>query len=195
MSGVSNVSNVSNVSALGRRVALLACGLLACGLLACGQTTRPDGGKGLLAVGAEAPEVVAEDAQGKSLALSGLRGQLVAVFFYPKDETPGCTKQACAFRDAWDRLKAAGVQVIGVSRDDQESHRKFAANHELPFALAADTDGKVQQAWGVPSKLPGIAARVTFLVGRDGKIARVWPDVDPAVDASNVLAAAASLPR
>lgn len=173
----------------------LACGLLASGLLACGETTRPDGSKGLLAVGAEAPEVRAETPEGKPLALSSLRGQLVAVYFYPKDETPGCTKQACAFRDAWDRLNEAGIQVIGVSRDDAKSHREFTKSHELPFALAADADGKLQAAWGVPSKLPGIAARVTFLVGRDGKIARVWPEVDPAVDASNVLAAAEQLPR
>jgi peroxiredoxin Q/BCP len=160
-----------------------------------GPTKRPDGGEGLLAVGADAPEVVAEDPQGKPVKLSGLHGQVVAVYFYPKDETPGCTKQACAFRDAWDRLQSAGVHVIGVSRDDRASHREFAKHHSLPFPLAADADGMVQDAWGVPSKMPGISARVTFLVGRDGKVARVWPEVDPAVDAKNVLAAAAELPR
>jgi peroxiredoxin Q/BCP len=168
---------------------------IGCALLACGPTKRPDGGEGLLAVGAEVPEIVAEDPQGKPVKLSELRGQIVAVYFYPKDETPGCTKQACAFRDAWDRLKGAGVQVIGVSRDDADSHRKFAAHHALPFPLAADADGRIQESWGVPSKLPGISARVTFLVGRDGKVARVWPEVDPAVDANNVLAAAAALTR
>ena len=180
------------------RGVLFSCVLLACGLtcgLACGQTTRPDGGKGLLAVGAEAPDISAETPQGKPLALSSLRGQPVAVYFYPKDETPGCTKQACAFRDAWESLKAAGIQVIGVSRDDTGSHRAFIEHHQLPFALAADPDGKLQAAWGVPSRMPGIAARVTFLVGRDGKVARVWPEVDPALDADNVLAAAAQLPR
>jgi len=174
---------------------LLAYGLLAYGLLACGPTQRPDGGKGLLQVGAAAPEVVAETPQGEPLRLSSLRGELVAVYFYPKDETPGCTKQACAFRDAWDRLQSAGVHVIGISHDDQASHRKFAAHHELPFPLAADPKGELQAAYGVPSKLPGISARVTFLVGRDGKIARVWPEVDPAVDASNVLAAAGQLAK
>ena len=173
----------------------LAAGLLLAGALAACGTARPDGGKGLLAVGAAAPEVVAETPQGQPVRLSSLRGEPVAVYFYPKDETPGCTKQACAFRDAWERLKAAGVHVIGISRDDQASHRKFAAHHELPFPLAADPKGELQDAWGVPSKLPGISARVTFLVGRDGKIARVWPEVDPAVDARNVLAAAAQLPR
>lgn len=175
--------------------AWLACGLLGCGLLGCGPTQRPDGGKGVLAVGAAAPEIVAETPEGTQLRLSSLRGELVAVYFYPKDETPGCTKQACAFRDAWDRLKAAGVRVIGVSRDDQASHRAFAKHHALPFALAADRQGELQAAWGVPSRLPGVSARVTFLVGRDGKIARVWPEVDPTVDVSNVLAAAAELQR
>jgi peroxiredoxin Q/BCP len=169
--------------------------LLGCALSACGPTKRPDGGEGLLAVGAAAPEVVAEDPQGKPVTLSSLRGQPVAVYFYPKDETPGCTKQACAFRDAWDTLQGAGVHVIGVSRDDQASHREFVKHHALPFPLAADADGKLQEAWGVPSRMPGISARVTFLVGRDGKVARVWPEVDPALDAKNVLAAAAELPR
>jgi peroxiredoxin Q/BCP len=192
------VSDAARVEALfGHRIArtLLSCALLACSLWSCGETTRPDGKKGLLSVGAEAPEVRAETPDGKPLALSALRGQLVAVYFYPKDETPGCTKQACAFRDAWDRLNAAGVQVIGVSRDDANSHRAFTKSHQLPFALAADPEGTLQSAWGVPSPLPGIAARVTFLVGRDGKIARVWPEVDPAVDVDNVLAAATELGR
>ena len=188
------------MSGVEARLALVACALLACGLLmgslaACGPVKRPDGGKGLLEVGAAAPEVVAETPQGEPLRLSSLRGELVAVYFYPKDETPGCTKQACAFRDAWQRLNAAGVHVIGISRDDQASHRAFAKHHELPFALAADEKGELQAAWGVSSKLPGISARVTFLVGRDGKVARVWPEVDPAVDVSNVLAAAAQLKK
>jgi len=155
--------------------------------LGCGST------KALLAVGAPAPDVVAKGPDGKAVSLSSLRGQIVAVYFYPKDETPGCTKQACAFRDAWDKLHAAGVHVMGVSRDDAASHKAFQEHHTLPFALAADPDGKLQEAFGVPSRIPGIASRVTFLVGRDGNIARVWPDVDPALDASNVLAAAKQL--
>jgi len=177
-----------------RRVLLLAALGLCCASIGC-ATMRPDGGSGLLPVGAKAPEVTAETASGEMLLLSHLRGQPVAVYFYPKDETPGCTTQACAFRDAWARLSAAGVQVIGVSRDTAESHRGFRKKHALPFPLAADPDGRMQTAYGVPSKLPGIAKRVTFLVGRDGKIAKVWPDVDPALDADRVLAAAAKLPK
>ncbi|MDH5670966.1 MAG: peroxiredoxin [Myxococcales bacterium] len=162
---------------------------------ACGGASKGEAAAegGLLSVGAAAPEVVAETADGKALKLSQLKGQPVAVYFYPKDETPGCTKQACAFRDAWEQLQSAGVHVIGVSRDDAESHRAFRAHHKLPFPLAADTDGALQAAFGVPSRAKGIASRVTFLVGPDGKIAKVWPKVDPAVDAENVIAAAKGL--
>ena len=146
-----------------------------------------------LKAGDPAPLITAKTHDGKDFKLEDRKGQWTVLYFYPKAGTPGCTKQACAFRDAWEKLRAAGVQVIGVSRDDDASHRAFRAKHELPFALAADPDGKLQAAYGVPSKIPGIAARVTFLVGKDGKIARVWPDVDPAVDAQNVIAAAGEL--
>jgi peroxiredoxin Q/BCP len=167
--------------------------LLLAPLGACGQTTRPDGGKGLLAVGATAPELVGTDAKGSSVALSSVKGRPAVVYFYPKDETPGCTKQACALRDAFDEFESAGVTIFGVSRDSEESHRAFREHHKLPFPLVADEAGKVQSAYGVPSKMPGIAARVSFLVDRDGKIAKVWPDVDPALHAEQVLAAAKAL--
>lgn len=159
-------------------------------LLACTSTQRPDGGSGLLAVGAPAPDFTAKDAQGAAVRLSQTRGQIAVVYFYPKDETPGCTKQACAFRDKFAEFAAAGVTVFGVSRDSQQSHDAFRKHHELPFALAADESGAVQRAYGVPSKLPGVSARVTFLVDRDGKIARVWPEVDPVLNVGEVLGAA-----
>ncbi len=145
----------------------------------------------MLAVGAAAPELTAEAADGKPVTLSSLRGKPVVVYFYPKDGTPGCTKEACAFRDVWSRYEQAGVAVLGVSRDDAASHRKFAAEHKLPFPLVADPDGTAQRAWGVPSFLGSYDKRVSFLVGADGKIAHVWPDVDPGVHASEVLAIAA----
>lgn len=157
-------------------------------LASCGAATRPDGGKGLLPVGAAAPDFEARDPSGTVVHLSAAAGSPRVVYFYPKDETPGCTKEACAFRDAFDRYKAKGVVIFGVSRDSAESHREFQAHHSLPFALAADESGAVQKAYGVPSRL-GHAARVTFLVGRDGRITRVFPDVDPAVHATEVLAA------
>jgi peroxiredoxin Q/BCP len=165
--------------------------LLVCtAVLGCGRTVRPDGGSGLLPVGAAAPELVASDAKGDRVLLSEQRGRFAVVYFYPKDETPGCTKQACAFRDNFAKFDQAGVTVIGVSRDSAESHAKFRAHHQLPFALVADEAGAAQRAYGVPSKFPGIADRVTFLVGKDGKIARVWPDVDPVLNVTEVLAAA-----
>jgi thioredoxin-dependent peroxiredoxin len=162
-------------------------------LLACGQPERPDGGSGLLAVGATAPDFEGSDAAGAPLRLSQARGKLVVVYFYPKDETPGCTKQACAFRDSYAKFEQAGVAVFGVSRDSQRSHQEFRAHHQLPFALVADEAGTVQRAYGVPSKLPGVSARVTFLVDRAGKIARVWPEVNPVLNVTEVLTAAQQL--
>jgi peroxiredoxin Q/BCP len=154
---------------------------------ACGPTKRPDGGTGLLPVGATAPDVAGEDAQGKTVKLSDVKGKLAVVYFYPKDGTPGCTTQACAFRDAFDKLAKAGVTVFGVSRDSAESHREFRKEHNLPFPMVADESGDIQKAYGVPTKFFVLSARVTFLVGPDGKILHVWPDVDPAVDAQHVL--------
>jgi peroxiredoxin Q/BCP len=162
-------------------------------LLGCGPVQRPDGGSGLLNPGATAPDFGAKTKDGAPLRLSDVKGRLAVVYFYPRDETPGCTKEACAFRDSWDKLQSAGVTVFGVSRDSEESHAKFQEHHKLPFALAADSSGDVQQAYGVPSKLPGMAARVTFLVGKDGKVVRVWPDVDPVLNAAQVLEAAKQL--
>jgi len=156
-------------------------------------TSRPDGGKGVLPVGANAPEFEGRDANDKPLTLSSIKGKPAVVYFYPKDETPGCTKQACALRDAFGEYEKSGVTIFGVSRDSEESHRKFRQSHQLPFPLVADVSGSVQDSYGVPSKLPGIAARVSFLVDRQGKIARVWPDVDPALHADQVLAAAREL--
>ncbi len=147
----------------------------------------------MLAVGDAAPDFEARDAAGQATRLSQLRGRTAVVYFYPKDETAGCTKEACAFRDAWKRYETAGVAVLGVSRDSDESHRKFIAHHQLPFPLAADTSADIQRAYGVPNSVFGLASRVTFLVGPDGRIAKVWPDVDPGVHAEEVLAAAASL--
>jgi thioredoxin-dependent peroxiredoxin len=155
---------------------------------ACGPVARPDGGKGLLPVGAMAPDVVGERPDGTSARLSQVRGHPAVVYFYPADETPGCTKEACAFRDAFKEYEALQVTIFGVSRDSEQSHAEFRTKHALPFPLVADEDGVVSQAYGVSSTM-GLAARVTFLVGADGKIARVWPDVDPGVHAKEVLEA------
>ncbi|MGH7295516.1 MAG: peroxiredoxin [Polyangiaceae bacterium] len=173
----------------------LAAALAAALLSACTSTPRrPDGNVGLLPVGAEAPEVAAADASGATTRLSSLRGQPVVVYFYPADGTPGCTTEACAFRDAWSRLQAAHVAVIGVSAQSRESHLAFEKAQRLPFPLAADESGAVQRGYGVSRGLFGYS-RVSFLVDASGKVARVWPDVDPAIHADEVLAAAKALPR
>ena len=158
--------------------------------LACGTTVkRPDGGAGLLPVGSVAPDVTAEDAKGQPVHLSDYRGKPVVVYFYPADDTPGCTKEACAFRDVWKKFEKADVIVIGVSSNDAEKHRAFRKKHNLPFPLAADVDGTAGKAYGVPKTVFGYD-RVTFLVAGDGRVAKVWPEVDPGVHAEEVLKAA-----
>jgi thioredoxin-dependent peroxiredoxin len=149
----------------------------------------------LLPVGASAPEVVGKDPAGAAVKLSSQKGHFAVVYFYPKDETAGCTKEACAFRDASDKFVKAGVTIFAVSRDDDASHKGFRDHYHLPFPMVADTSGALQNAYGVSSVMPGVnlSARVTFLVGPDGKIARVWPKVDPVVNAKEVLDVVAAL--
>jgi peroxiredoxin Q/BCP len=150
------------------------------------------GSSQMLAVGAVAPDVTAKDPKGHDVKLSDSKGHPAVVYFYPKDGTPGCTSEACAFRDAWNKYQTANVTIIGVSRDSEESHRKFVAEHHLPFPLAADESGAIEKAYGVSSTL-GMTSRVTFLIAPDGTIAHVWPDVDPGVHATEVLDAAGKL--
>lgn len=165
-----------------------------CPLGACHRSTQADApSSGLLASGSSAPDIEGSTEQGSTLRLSQTKGTIAVVYFYPKDETPGCTKEACAFRDNYSAFESAGVTVFGVSRDTAQSHAAFRAHYQLPFVMVADPNGTVQQAYGVPSKLPGIAARVTFLIDRSGKVARVWPDVDPVQHAKEVLDAAKQL--
>lgn len=160
-------------------------------LSACGETERPDGGKGLIEAGAPAPDLSATAHDGTAIALRSL-GKPAVVYFYPKDDTPGCTAEACAFRDIWSEYEQAGVMVIGVSTDDDASHREFAKKHELTFPLIADTNEAWAKAFGV-SVSAGYAERVSFLIDGSGKIAKVYPGVDPGVHAREVLADAAKL--
>jgi peroxiredoxin Q/BCP len=155
-------------------------------LFGCAGVQRADGGSGLLPKGSPVPELWAEDQNGEPVELVAPLERWTVLYFYPMDDTPGCTKEACAFRDAWDAYRQADVQVIGVSSDDLESHRAFAAKHELPFSLVADTDGRWAEAFGVPSLL-GKHHRVTFLLDPEGKVAHVYDDVDPGVHAQQVL--------
>lgn len=166
---------------------------LAIGVGACAPMQRADGGIGLLPVGAAAPEVAGADNDNHVVRLSAVRGRPAVVYFYPKDATPGCTKEACAFRDAFDSYTARHVSIFAVSRDGEATHREFRATHHLPFPLVADEDGAIANAYGVESTL-GMTARVTFLINAEGRVARVWRDVDPGVHASEVLKAVDALP-
>ncbi len=125
-------------------------------------------------VGDKAPLFEGKDQDGKTWKLADQLGKnVVLLYFYPKDETPGCTKEACGFRDSMEDLKKENVQVIGVSYDSAESHQKFIANHNLTFPLLADTDGKIADEYG--AKMPNrmMARRVSFLIGKDGKILHI----------------------
>jgi len=160
--------------------------------LACGSPQRPDGGRGMLAAGAPVPALQGVDQGGQRRSLEAERGRPFVVYFYPRDATPGCTAEACSFRDVWKRYEQAGIGVYGVSSDDAASHKKFADEQRLPFPLIADADGSWARAFGVSSTL-GFYARVTFLVDRQGKVARVYPEVDPGVHAERVLTDAQAL--
>ena len=134
-------------------------------------------------LGEKAPAFTLEDQSGKTVKLSDLKGKKVVLYFYPKDDTPGCTREACAFRDEHSALKKAGAVVLGVSPDSGPSHAKFAGKYKLPFPLLADPDHAVSEkygAWGEKSlygrKFMGIT-RSTFLIDESGKLSRVWPRV------------------
>ena len=141
--------------------------------------------------GDAAPDVEVKLQTGNSMKLSSLRGKPVAIFFYPKDETPGCTVEAQGIRDMWADLSAASVAVIGVSTQDADSHKRFIEKEKLPFDLAVDTDGSLAKAFGVPMK-NGYAARQTFLIGADGKVKKIWRQVTPNGHAAEILTAARS---
>lgn len=161
-------------------------------LVGCGATSRPDGGSGLLSGGSPAPDLSAPDQTGKVRRIADERGHPLVVYFYPKDGTPGCTKEACAFRDTWDRFRQAGVQIYGVSADDQKSHEQFAKEQRLPFPIVADPSHSWSAAFGVPTKM-GMDMRVSFLIDPSGKVAKAYPNVDPGVHADEVLKDAAAL--
>jgi peroxiredoxin Q/BCP len=148
-----------------------------------------------LAVGSPAPEFSAQAHDGTQLKLSALRGKHVVLYFYPKDETPGCTKEACAFRDAWEDLEATGAVLVGISTDSVDSHKRFAEHHELPFHLVSDADMTIAKAYGVPDRYramngveySGILARQTVVIGPDGAVKKIYRTVDLAKHVQEVL--------
>jgi peroxiredoxin Q/BCP len=143
-----------------------------------------------VSVGDMAPEFELSDQGGQLHSLEDYRDQWVVLYFYPKDETPGCTTEACEFRDSIFEFKRLNAQVIGVSMDDVESHQKFAENHGLPFPLLADPAGQAADAYGVRTKMFGmtVAKRQTFLIDPQGKIAKHYEKVNPAEHSMEVLA-------
>ena len=138
--------------------------------------------------GKAAPLFTLKDADGNKVALKDLKGQHVVVYFYPRDDTPGCTKEACGFRDNWDEIKAANAVVLGISPDTEASHQKFRDKYDLPFTLLADPDRKVMTKYGAygekmmyGKKVFGVI-RSTVLVGPNGKVVKHWRRVGKAAD-------------
>ena len=148
--------------------------------------------------GDQAPAFEVEISGGGRLSLADFKGQNVILYFYPKDDTPGCTKEACAFRDRYAEFKKHGTVVLGVSTDAVKSHDKFVEKFKLPFTLLADTEKKIVEAYGVWGEKMFMGRkylgthRVTFLIGADGKIKKIWPTVKPEEHAAEVLAALAA---
>ena len=146
-----------------------------------------------LHVGDKAPAFSLPDQTGEQITLKSLKGRQVVLYFYPKDDTPGCTKEACSFRDAWAQFRKRKVAVLGVSVDAEKSHKKFAEKFSLPFTLVADPEKKIVRdygVWGQKSmygrKYMG-THRVTYLIDEKGKIAAVWPKVKPEGHAEEIL--------
>ena len=147
----------------------------------------------MLKEGMKAPDFALPDKDGNKVALSDFIGKKVVLYFYPKDNTPGCTRQACAFAGAYDEFKTKNVAVIGISRDSVASHVKFAEKHQLPFVLLADPERIAIEAYGVwqEKKMCGKVSmgvvRTTFLIDEEGRIADVMPKVKPDTNAQEIL--------
>jgi thioredoxin-dependent peroxiredoxin len=145
--------------------------------------------------GTTAPAFKTTDANGDTVSLKDLKGQKLVLYFYPKDDTPGCTKEACSFRDAWAKFKKRGITVLGVSPDSEASHKKFETKYKLPFTLLADKDHAIAHAYGVwgEKKFMGRTymgvQRTTFLIDEKGKIKKVFEKVKPEDHANEVLEA------
>lgn len=152
-----------------------------------------------ISAGVQAPDFSLPDDEGRKHSLSDYRGKPVVLYFYPKDNTSGCTKEACGFRDDYSAYQDTGVTILGVSPDSSKSHANFKSKYELPFTLLADTDREVIKAYGVwgLKKLYGReyegVLRTTFLIGKDGKIAKVFEKVKPASHSAEILAALGEL--
>lgn len=125
-------------------------------------------------VGDPAPDFTLPAQTGAAVSLKDLRGKCVVLYFYPKDDTPGCTKESCAFRDQYQVFQEAGAEVIGVSADSAESHQKFAAKYQLPFTLLSDTNSQVRKLYGVPATLGLLPGRVTYVIDQQGIVQHIF---------------------
>ena len=147
----------------------------------------------MLEAGTKAPEIVLNDKDGNEVKLSDFKGQRVVVYFYPRDNTPGCTRQACAFRDEFAEYKKLGIQVMGISKDSEASHQRFAEKNELPFVLLADPELKAIKDYDVwqEKKMYGKVSmgvlRSTYLIGEGGMIEKVWKKAKPDTNAKEIL--------
>jgi thioredoxin-dependent peroxiredoxin len=149
----------------------------------------------MVEVGHPAPEFSLPADDGSTVSLAGLRGKMVVLYFYPKDDTPGCTTEACGIRDVWSEFAATGAVVLGVSPDSVRSHAKFRDKYQLPFRLLADEDHRVADAYGAwgEKRMYGRVylgvLRSTFIIDRNGRIAHLFPKVKPAAHAAEILSA------
>lgn len=147
----------------------------------------------MLEIGAAAPVFTLSDTTGKTVKLSDFKGQKVLLYFYPKDDTPGCTTEACDLRDNFAAVKKAGVTVLGVSPDDEQSHQKFTAKYKLPFQLLCDTDHQVAEKYGAWGEKKNYGKsymgliRSTFLIDEKGKLAQIWRNVKATGHVAKVL--------
>ena len=139
-----------------------------------------------LSVGDTAPAFTTKDTNGNTVSLADYAGKTVVLYFYPKDDTPGCTKEACSFRDHYAAYQEKNVPVFGVSMDDEASHQAFTTKYNLPFPLLVDSDGTIAKAYDADGG--GYAKRITYVIGDDGKIAKVYTTINTETHASDILA-------
>jgi thioredoxin-dependent peroxiredoxin len=138
--------------------------------------------------GKPAPDFELQSDTGETVRLADLRGRPVVLYFYPKDDTPGCTRQACGVRDAWGEFQRAGAEVLGISADTQASHERFKSKYSLPFTLLADPERKLAEPYGVGQEGKASYERSTFVIDADGNVARILRRVNPDRHADDVLA-------
>ena len=147
----------------------------------------------MLAIGSAAPDFALQDKDGRTVTLSEFRGKRVVLYFYPRDNTPGCSRQACAFAGAYEEFKSLDAVIIGVSKDSAASHRKFAEKYSLPFLLLSDPELQAIQAYGVwqekknYGKVSMGVVRTTFIIDEEGKVEKIMPKVKPDTNAAEVL--------